>query len=77
MDLEEPRFDDGGYRDAGKRLVVDRPPDGWGVWHVLGVVGAGFVAIVVTDMQQRGVPFTWHGLRWWLSLWVDVLGIPR
>lgn len=24
---------------------------------------------VFFDMRNRGVPFTWHGFKWWLSLW--------
>lgn len=24
-------------------------------------------AAVAHDMNARGVPFTWHGLQWWLS----------
>lgn len=26
-------------------------------------------AAVAHDMNARGVPFTWHGFKWWLSLW--------
>ena len=32
-------------------------------------LAAGF-ALIAWDMQRRGVPLTWHGLRWWASLWL-------
>jgi hypothetical protein len=37
-------------------------------WPILIVLFAGVVAIG-RDMKDRGVPITWHGFKWWLSLW--------
>ncbi|NWG74036.1 MAG: hypothetical protein HXY24_05435 [Rubrivivax sp.] len=34
------------------------------------VVLMAAAAAVAHDMKARGVPFTWHGFKWWLSLWV-------
>ena len=33
-----------------------------------------FAAIVgiARDMKDRGVPVSWHGFKWWLSLWFGV-----
>jgi hypothetical protein len=39
------------------------------VWTVLLLVLMFALAALVTDMKERGVPFTVHGFRWWLSLW--------
>jgi hypothetical protein len=37
-------------------------------WPVFILLFAGLVAIG-RDMKDRGVPITWHGFKWWLSLW--------
>jgi hypothetical protein len=29
------------------------------------------LALVGWDMRRRGIPLTWHGLRWWASLWLQ------
>ena len=42
----------------------------WGKMIFLLALMAG-LALAVHDMNERGVQFTWRGLRWWLSLWVD------
>ena len=39
------------------------------VWTVVVLALMFAVAAVVGDMKERDVPFTLHGLRWWLSLW--------
>ena len=37
--------------------------------RLVGVLGLVLLIAVLVDMARRGVPLTWHGLRWWLSLW--------
>lgn len=35
----------------------------------IAAVLVGVALFVVLDMLDRGVPFTRHGLQWWMSLW--------
>lgn len=37
-------------------------------WALLVVLLACVVG-VARDMKDRGIPLSWHGLKWWLSLW--------
>ena len=39
------------------------------VWTVIVLAVMFALAMLVSDMKERGVPFTIQGLRWWLSLW--------
>ena len=48
--------------------TLDQPQTAW-ILTVIVILLMITLAVVVTDMKERGVPFTLHGLRWWLSLW--------
>jgi hypothetical protein len=39
------------------------------IWTVILLALMFVIAMLVSDMKDRGIPFTSQGLRWWLSLW--------
>ena len=75
--------DNRGMGDDYKRMRVGGTPPatyiawppGYRRWRFLrrclvaAVVAAG-LAFIAWDMRRHGVPLTFHGLRWWLSLWI-------
>jgi hypothetical protein len=59
--------------DVHKRSVFSRSESAGErktyVWSIALLAGMFGLALIVYDMQHRGAPFTFHGIRWWLSLW--------
>jgi hypothetical protein len=53
---------------SSRGAPINRDRTAW-LWVVVLLCLMFAAALVVTDMKDRGVPFTAHGLRWWLSLW--------
>ena len=41
-----------------------------GIKFMLAILCFAVVVAVGRDMKDRGVPITWAGFKWWLSLWL-------
>ena len=70
------------YRDAvkGKSPQSTREPSNgksngsrrYGISPMIAIALVALTCVIAIgrDMKDRGVPIDWHGLKWWLSLWL-------
>jgi len=49
--------------------AIPRKAFGWSFKAVVIVMLYAVAAAIGRDMKDRGVPISWHGFKWWLSLW--------